>query len=165
MITKIYFPREIIILSRISVFLIDYIIASFLMFSMIIFYKISFTVYMLWIFPLTFLLIMITFSLSMLLSSVNVYFRDVKLVSSFILRFWFFATPVFYSIDKVDIKIKLILFINPLTFIIENLRRVILEARNVIFWQFAIEFSVITLLFIFCYKFFIKMERSFADVI
>ncbi|NIP31421.1 MAG: ABC transporter permease, partial [Candidatus Dadabacteria bacterium] len=71
-----------------------------------------------------------------LFSSLNVYYRDIGLASGFFIQLLFFLSPVWYSIDHLDIKLKLILFLNPLTFIIENIRRCTLEGRDVIFWQF-----------------------------
>lgn len=165
LITKIYFPREIIIFSRVSVFFIDFIVSGFLLLILLFFYHIPINITLFWILPLLFLLIMFTNSLCLLLSSFNVFYRDVKFASVFLLQIWFFASPVFYSIDKMDFKIKILLFINPLTYIIENFRRVLIEGRGVVMWQFAIEALFVTILFVASYNLFIKLERHFADVI
>ncbi len=165
LITKIYFPRAIIPISGIAISFIDMCIASIIFVILMIFYKIQISLNILWIFPLIFLLIVFTISIGLLFSALNVYYRDVKLLSGFLLQLWFFATPVFYSIDKISLKWKLILFLNPLTFIVENFRRVTLEGRNIILWQLFIEFFIILLFYFFCVKFFQKIERKMADVI
>ena len=74
--------------------------------------------------PVSLMLLFTFTSISLLLAALNVYYRDVKLASSFLLQFLFFATPVIYSIDAVDNRWKMLLFLNPLTFIVENMRRV-----------------------------------------
>ncbi|NOX33906.1 MAG: ABC transporter permease [Deltaproteobacteria bacterium] len=165
LITKIYFPREIIIFSRISVFISDFFISIVLLTGMLFFYKIPFTLNSLWAIPLSALLFLFTASICLLFGTINVYYRDVRLASGFLLQAWFFASPVFYSIDTVSLKMKFLLFLNPLTYIIENFRRVLIEERGIVPWQFAVETGFVIAFFIIAYKFFIHFERSFADVI
>lgn len=165
LITKIYFPRELIVFSKISVFVSDFFISFVLLMGMLFFYDVPFTLNFLWVIPLCVLLFLFTASMCLLLGTINVYYRDVKLASGFLLQAWFFASPVFYSIDTVSLKMKLILFLNPLTYIIENFRRVLIEERGIVLWQFAIEAGFVIFFFVFAYKFFLRFERSFADVI
>lgn len=165
LITKIYFPREILPLSGISVAFIDYMIASVIFALILLIYKIHVTWNVLWLIPLFVLLLFFTVAVSLFLSSVNVYYRDVKLATGFLIQAWFFASPVMYSIDQLNIKFKTILFLNPLTFIIENMRRCVVEGRSVVLWQFALVGIIITIFYVLSYKFFIKTERDFADVI
>jgi ABC-type polysaccharide/polyol phosphate export permease len=165
LIKKIYFPREIIPLSRIVVAFADYLIAAFLFAVVLFVYRIQITWSALWIVPLLILLIFFTMSLSLFLSSLNVYYRDVKLASEFLIRLLFFMSPIIYSIDHLDTKLKLILFLNPLTFIIENMRRCLIEGRDVVVWQFAIVSVLVIIFYFLSYRFFIKIERNFADVI
>ncbi|MER3447009.1 MAG: ABC transporter permease [Candidatus Dadabacteria bacterium] len=165
LITKIYFPREILPLSGISVAFIDYVIASLIFAIILAAYKIHITWNVVWLIPLFILLLFFTIAVSLFLSSVNVYYRDVKLATGFLIQAWFFASPVMYSIDQLNVKFKLILFLNPLTFIIENMRRCVIEGRSVVLWQFVLVGIIITIFYLLSYKFFIKTERDFADVI
>lgn len=165
LITKIYFPREILPFSGIAVAFIDFLIASLIYVLFIIIFKIKITLQIFWFLPLLFLLFVFIISVSLVLSALNVYYRDVKLATGFLIQLWFFATPVFYSIDKLSIKLKLILFFNPLTFIIENMRRCVIEGRGVIFWQYLIMLFFVLTLFYLSYKIFIHTEKRFADVI
>lgn len=165
LITKIYFPREILPLSGIIVAVIDFIIASLFFVILMLFYKIPFTWNALWSIPLFIMLVIFTVSISFFLAGLNVYYRDVKLATNFLVQLWFFASPVMYSIDRIPMKWKVILFLNPLTFIIENTRRVLLEDRAIVWWQFLIVGILILIIYKLCYTFFIRIERAFADVI
>jgi len=165
LITKIYFPREVLPISGICVAFLDLLIASSFYIILLIYYNISLNLTLLWIIPLFILLFIYTLSLSLLFSSLNVYYKDVGLLTSFLMRLLFFGTPIIYSIDSLSLKLKLLLFLNPLTFIIENTRRVILEGRNIVLWQFVLAMVLVLILFHFSYKLFIKIERNFADVI
>ncbi len=165
LITKIYFPRELIIFSRILVFMTDFFISMILFFIFLFFYGKNLTSSALWAVPIVLLMLIFTAALSLILGMINVYYRDVKLASGFLLRLWLFATPVFYSIDQLHLKYKLILFLNPLTYLVENFRRVLIEGRGIVLWQFGIESVFILFLFWLSYSVFMKFERSFADVI
>lgn len=165
LITKIYFPREIIPLSGVALAFVDFIIASCFFVFMIIVYKIPVTYHLLWFFPLIFLLLLFTIAASLVLSALNVYYRDVNLALNFLMQLWFFLTPVFYTIDKVPANLKIILFLNPLTFIVENMRRSLVESRDVIWWQYLIMLAFNAIVFGLSYKFFRITEKRFADVI
>jgi ABC-type polysaccharide/polyol phosphate export permease len=165
LITKIYFPREILPLSGIVVAFVDFMIASLFFIILLFIYKVHLTIIALWVVPLFVMLFVFTVAISLFLSGLNVYYRDVKLATNFLIQLWFFASPVIYSIDKIDMKLKMILFINPLTFIIENMRRVILEERSVILWHFLLVGIIVLIFYILAYRFFIKIEKAFADVI
>lgn len=165
LVTKIYFPREIIPISGIAINFIDYLIGLAVYLLLLFCYDVPLTWNFLWLLPLLVMLVLYTTSISLLLAALNVYYRDVKLASTFLLQFLFFATPVIYSIDAVDNRWKYLLFLNPLTFIVENMRRVSIEGRGIIVWQFAAEMIGVVILYMVIYRVFIRIERAFADVI
>lgn len=165
LITKIYFPREIIPLSGVVINFVDFLIGFIVFIGMMIYYGIGFTLNFFWVIPLLCLLVIFTTAFGLLLSALNVYYRDVKLASAFIVQFLFFATPVVYSIDTIEDKWKMLLFLNPLTFIVENIRRVTIEGRSLVLWQLGLESLLIMIFYIIVYRIFTKIERAFADVI
>lgn len=165
LVTKIYFPREIIPLSGVAINLIDYMIGLVVYFLLLLVYRVPLTWNILWLLPLLAMLVIYTTSVSLLLAALNVYYRDVKLATTFLIQFLFFATPVIYSIDAVDNRWKYLLFLNPLTFIVENMRRVTIEGRDIVLWQFGAELLGIAVLYFLTYRIFIRIERAFADVI
>jgi len=165
LVTKIYFPREIIPFSGVAVNFLDFLIGAVVYLVLLLVYQVPLTWNILWMGPLVLLLVLYTTSISLLLAALNVYYRDVRLASLFLLQLLFFATPVIYSIDAVDNRWKLLLFCNPLTFIVENMRRVTIEGRGIVPWQMALLATGVILLYLAMYRFFTRIERSFADVI
>lgn len=165
LITKIYFPREILPFSGIILAFFDLCIASLLLVPLYLYYGIDMTLQTLYIFPLLVLLVLFTISTCLIFSALNVYYRDVKLLMNFLMQVWFFATPVIYSLDRTPLKMKLLLILNPLTFIVENIRRCLLDGRGVILWQLSIMTLVICAYTIFSYRIFKVTEKKFADVI
>ncbi len=165
LVTKIYFPREIIPLSGVAINFIDYLIGLTVYFLLLLVYQIPLTWNILWLIPLLAMLVVYTTSVSLLLAALNVYYRDIKLATTFLIQFLFFATPVIYSIDAVSNKWKLLLFLNPLTYIVENMRRVTIEGREIVLWQMLAEMLGVVVLYLIIYRIFIRIERAFADVI
>ncbi|MGE4493084.1 MAG: ABC transporter permease [Syntrophotalea sp.] len=165
LITKIYFPREIIPLSGIIVFLVDFMISFLLYILIVVIYGYEVTKIYFCLIPIFFIMIVFIISVGLCLSSLNVYYRDVKLASSFILQILFFATPVFYTVNDIDTKLKFIIYLNPLTFVIESFRNVTINGVLPNLFTTIIVFILVLLFFIFSYKLFVRMEKAFADVI
>lgn len=65
--------------------------------------------------PLSMLLFVFTYSLSFILASLLVLFRDLKHIFSIVVQLWMYSTPVFYSAALIPEKFKWILFVNPLS--------------------------------------------------
>lgn len=165
LITKIYFPREIIPLAGVVVAFADMVIASVLLIALLAVYGIPLTLNALSALFLLPLLVLFTASMALLCSALNVYYRDVNIAIHFALQLWFFATPVFYSINAVPMEYKYVLFLNPLTFIIENLRRCVLNGYPLVWWQYAFMLLFVVGLAFLSYGIFKNVERRFADVI
>lgn len=116
--------------------------------------------------PLVFLplLILIT-GLAWFLSSLGVYMRDVGQGVNIITSVMIFLAPVFYPLTALPEQFQGWLFLNPLTFIIE-------QARNVLLWGKTPDWVGLSayLLLAVCvawagYAWFQKTRRGFADVL
>lgn len=162
---NIYFPPVLLPLTGIVTAFVDFLIGSIFFVGLVFYYKIPISPVTLWYFPLFFLLLLFTLSISLVLSAINVYYRDVGLASGFLIQIIFFATPILYSIDKISPKLKLWVFMNPLTFIIENMRRCLLEGRPVVEWQYFIMLLGLCVFLFLSYKLFRATEIKFADIV
>jgi ABC-type polysaccharide/polyol phosphate export permease len=76
--------------------------------------------------PLIACLVIMTAGLSLALSALNVYFRDVEHILGALLLPWFFLTPIFYSLDQLpegvsgnETAINLLRYGNPITPLVE----------------------------------------------
>ena len=165
LITKIYFPREILPLAGLALALLDLCISMLLFIVLFIYYGVPLTWASLWFFPLVLLLLFFTVAVALIGSSLNVYYRDVNLLMNFLMQLWFFLTPVLYTVDRVSPRLKVLLFCNPLTFIVENMRRCLIEGRPVIWWQYLIMLCFVLAISYASVLLFKNMERKFADVI
>jgi lipopolysaccharide transport system permease protein len=102
LILKVYFPRLLLPLSGVASYLIDFVVATGLLFvAMVLFWHAP---------PLTFLLapvfgglaVLAALAVGLWLAAINVRYRDVKYALPFLVQVWLFASPVAYSSVPVE---------------------------------------------------------------
>jgi len=162
LVTKIYFPREVLPLSSVLGNLFDFSIATTVLILIFAIARIGVSIYLLWLPFLLILLILFTSGLSMLLSCANLFFRDVKYIVEVILTFGIFFTPVFYE-AKMFGKWAPILLLNPIGSILEGINDVVvLHCQPDFFWLiYASCWAIIG--FFVSWKIFDNLEPSFAE--
>jgi len=102
---------------------------------------------------------------SWLLSTLGVFFRDISQIAGLVASVLLFASPVFYPVSALPERFQIFLYLNPLTFIIEQLRVVILVDGMPNF-SLLVAYYVAALLF--CWGSFCLLRRlkgGFADVL
>lgn len=72
-------------------------------------------------------LVVLCLGVAWFLSATTVYIRDVSQMTNFFSTILMFLSPIFYSAKSVPDKFKFFYNLNPLTFPIEQLRRILLE--------------------------------------
>jgi lipopolysaccharide transport system permease protein len=162
---KVIFPLEILTVSSLGAALINslFSLTILLIGSVLILGHISLTLPFL---PLMYLpLIFLCLGLSWFLASLGVFIRDIGHLLGVAVQILFFLTPIFYPISSIPEGYRFIVYLNPLTFIVNHFRRVILF-NQMPDWD---EFVVITAItFVVCmlgYIWFMKSKKTFADVV
>ena len=128
LVTKIYFPREVLPLASIFACLFDLLIAGIALAVILMFTHIGASVYLLWLPMLLIFLVLFTAGLGMFLSSANLFYRDIKYVVEIILMFGIFFTPVFYD-AKMFGDWQTLLLINPVGSILEAINAIVILHR------------------------------------
>ena len=126
LVKKVIFPLEILPLIPIGAALFHSLISILvlLIFFMIIKGFIYWTVIF---FPLVFFpLLVVVLGLSWILSSVGTYLRDIAQVTSLTTTILMFISPIFYPITAVPERFRPFIMLNPVTFIIEQSRNVLI---------------------------------------
>jgi lipopolysaccharide transport system permease protein len=100
LVRKIYFPREILPLSTVLSTLVDFAIASALLVGVTIALGDGVHLRLLLLPPVILMEAGFVLGLSFALSALNVFYRDVENLMSFVILMWFFCTPVFYSLKN-----------------------------------------------------------------
>ncbi|WP_343462920.1 ABC transporter permease [Pantoea sp.] len=110
-------------------------------------------------------IIIFTLGISWLISSLGVYLRDVGQTIAIIVTLLMFLSPIFYPVSALPKAFQSVILLNPLTFIIEQSRNVLIWGKLPDFLGLAI-YSLIALVIMWlCYAWFQKTRKGFADVL
>lgn len=164
LITKVYFPRLIIPAAAVTTRLVDFAISFVILAGMLIYYRVGLTGNIAAL-PLMILLItLLALALGLLVSALNVKYRDVGVMLPVLVQLWMFASPVLYPLSLVPEKWRGIYSINPMVGIISGFRAALLGEP--FYWPALIISAAITLaLLVYSVYMFRRVERGFADVI
>ncbi len=130
LVTKTYFPREILPLASVLTQLVDAAIGTLALVFTLPFFGVHFSAGFFWAVPLVLALVMITTGAVLLGSCANVFFRDAKHLVQMVLSFGIFFTPVFFNAANFGAAGAKLMMLNPLSPVLEGLRLSIVEGHN-----------------------------------
>lgn len=165
LLTKIYFPREIFVLSTILAKIVDFLLSCSIFIIFMIYYQVPVTWNILWFVPIFFIQQIFTYALSLFLAAANLFYRDIQYVLSLILLIWMYLTPVIYATEFFPNKYQWIFKLNPMAVIINAYRQVILAQGTPNLQSLIIAVVVSFVLLLITYKLFKKAEGVFADIV
>jgi len=163
LITKIYFPRTILVISTIIAKIIDFLFANIILIIYLIIYQIPININILWIFPIFFIQQIFTLGLSLFFSAANLLYRDIQYLLSMILLLWMYITPIIYSADMIPVKYKFIFQLNPMAVIVNAYRQVILAGSPPKYSSLIIATVVSFVFLLIGLSYFKSREKIFAD--
>lgn len=162
-IKKVYFPREILPISTATSGLVNYIISIPIIFIFLLVSGIGLNWNILWLPLIAITQYILTIGIIMITSAINVYIRDAEYIINFFITMLFYATPVLYSTTLFPEKYRWILYLNPMTTIINSYRDIFYykQMPNMKFLLSILLFSIVlTGIGIIIFK---KMKKGFAE--
>jgi lipopolysaccharide transport system permease protein len=164
-VTKTYFPREIVPLAQVCSRLVDFAAAASLFVALMVFYGWPAGRWAL-LAPLFFmLLVLFTTGVALGTSALNVFYRDVNPVVQISLQLWLYLTPVAYPLAAVPEQYRAFFLLNPLTGIVEGLRAVVVFGREPDWPVVAISTALTMIILAAALVLFKRTDKYFADVI
>ncbi len=141
LLTKVYFPREILPLSVVLANVVHFLLALPLYFIFAAFRNIPFT-HHIWFLPaLVLLQILLLSGIAFIVAALNVYFRDIESIMNVALIAWFFLTPIVYQLERIPNREFLgldmwrwVYMLNPMAALITGYRYAILYGWPL--WRF-----------------------------
>ena len=126
-VSKVYFPKYILILTRLWVNGFKMLISFGIIVAMMLFWRIPISFNILFVPLILTALALLTFGCSCFLLHFGVYVEDLSNVTAIVLRFVFYATGVFYNIEsKIPQWGYLLNRANPVAFLMTSLRQCML---------------------------------------
>jgi lipopolysaccharide transport system permease protein len=165
-ILKSYFPRLALPLSNIVNALIDFFV-SFLLLLILLLWNGHYPITLRYLLLPVLLVITIIFSsgVGLLFGALMVVFRDTKNLISFILTIWMYLTPIIYPVSIFPGKYQFLLYLNPLTGLVEAYRWIFLGLGDLPkSGYFMISFIVASIIWFCGAVAFRAMENKIADI-
>ncbi len=122
LISKVYFPRLIIPAAAVGAGIVDFAIAFVVFILLMMYYGVSMTWNLVMLPVLVALVTLLALGVGMLMSALNVKYRDIRYALPFLIQLWMFASPVIYPSSIVPEGWRWVLALNPLAGIIEGFR-------------------------------------------
>ena len=164
-VTKTYFPREIVPLAQVCSRLVDFCAAAGLYIALMIYYQVGVGRWSA-LLPVFFaLLILFTVGVTLLTSALNVFYRDVNPVVQISLQLWLYLTPVAYPLSAVPDRYRPLFLLNPLTGVVEGLRSIVVFGREPDWEVVGISAALILSILTVAIVVFKRTDKYFADVI
>jgi len=110
-------------------------------------------------------LVIITLGLAWMLASIGVFLRDIGQTIALITTLLMFLSPVFYPVTAVPERLRPFIMANPLTFIIEQAREVLIWGNLPNWLGLGIYTLAATVIAWVGYAWFQKTRKGFADVL
>jgi lipopolysaccharide transport system permease protein len=164
LITKVYFPRMIIPMAAVAAGLIDLIISFPLLVILGVYYGVNLRLTILLMPVLVLLTVFLAVGVGMVLSALNVKYRDVRHALPFVIQLWMFASPIIYPASMLPEGWRWLLRLNPLTGIIESFRAS-LFGRTFDWASLGICAGLTMTVLVLSVFTFRRMEKKFADIV
>ena len=160
---KVYFPREIIPISVVTSEAINFLISTIIIIGFVLFGGLGLTKYML-LYPIVLIVqYFIVLAISIIISSICVYLRDLQHFIGVALQLLFYAAPVVYAPSTIPENFQWILKYNPMTYIINAYRDIFYNQTMIEIKPIMIVFILAIMVCIIGYTIFGKLQKGFAE--
>lgn len=164
MIRKTYLPRVLLPMGAILALGLDMVIGFALMSFLLLYYHKPVTPALLLLPVFMAGCFMVASGMGLMLSALNVRYRDVKYVVPFFTQMALFLTPVLYPLSHLPQKLRIFLLLNPMAGLMEGFRYALLDSP--VSWPvIGSSLAMSIVLFVAGLYVFRRMERTFADTI
>ena len=165
-VTKVYFPRIIPPISSTIVSLIDFGFASIIFIGLMVYFQfVPSLLGVALLIPAIFVTFIAATGPGLFLAAVNVKYRDVKQALPFLVQLGLFLTPVIYPVTAIPQQYQWLLYLNPMTGVINAMRASFLGAGEINWPLTALSVAMAVIMFIGGLYYFKGREKEFADII
>jgi lipopolysaccharide transport system permease protein len=165
LVTKIYIPRQVLVLSTVLSSFISSLLEFLVLFVLIVIFGVKLSPNIL-LFPFIYVIyFVLVYGMSLALAALYVYYRDLNQIWEVLLQLGFFLAPVVYPLTTVPAEYLNIYMLNPVTNIMQIYRDILLYAQtpslaSIVFAMISATISLAAGAAIFK-----RLERRFAEEI
>ena len=170
---KAYFPRLVVPLSTVVSNFFTFALQLATLLAVWIYFKLftgaggqfGFSICMVW-FPLVLVQIAaLSLGAGLWLSALTARYRDLAVLSGFIVQIWMYATPVIYPLSQIPEKWRWISALNPMTMPVEAIKVMFLGQGTIFIAYLAMSVATTIVLLLSGVLIFNKVEKTFIDTV
>lgn len=165
LITKVYFPREILPITYVIASLFDFAVGFLVLIGLMTWYHVPLTAQGLNLLPIVGLLCAWTLSVALVLAAIHVRFRDVGVALPVLLQVLMFASPIIYPLGMVPAAWREVYLLNPMAGIVSSFRDILLRQSAPDPHPLGVACLVTAVALPVAYLFFKRAEATMADLI
>lgn len=166
LISKIYFPRLIVPASAGVVALVDFMINLLILFAIMAWYRVAPNWHIVFLPAFIALAVLASLGPALLITALNVRYRDFRYVIPFIIQFGLYISPVGFSSSVVPEEWRFLYSLNPVVGVIDGFRWCLLGGESRLYLGgFLVSLCMVVLFLWLGVRYFRRTERTFADLI
>lgn len=166
LITKIYFPREVIPISYVTSSFVNMLLSFIVIFLVIFISGVGINAAALLWLPIVMIIeYFLALGFGLTVSAVTVYFRDLQHILGILMMAWMYLTPIVYSADNIPEEWRGLIYLNPMCHIITAYRDILYyktvpDGKELLFTGFAG-----VLIMVIGFAVFDKLKKRFAETL
>jgi len=169
LLTKVSFPREILPLTYIVAAVVDFALGAAVLGVLMLWFGVTLDWSAVWAVPAIVILVAFLTGLSLVLSALQVRYRDIGLAMPLLMQVWLFASPVLYPLEAVKRALPESLYtlylLNPVAGVVDTFRRAVVLHQAPDYGALGIAAVVAALLLPAAYVYFTYAELTVADTV
>lgn len=160
---KVFFPREILPIAVITSEAVNFVISTSIILAFVIFGGLGITKYIVFYPIILIVQYLLVLGISLIISSITVYFRDIQHFIGVLLQLLFYAAPVVYSPKTIPQDFEWLLKYNPMTYIINSYRDVFYNQVKPDLVGLGMIFIISICVCVIGYVIFNKLQKGFGE--
>jgi len=163
LVTKIYIPRQVLVLSTVLSSFISSLLEFLVLMVLLLAFGVGISPNILFFPAVHIVYFVMVYGISLALSALYVYYRDLNQIWEVLLQLGFFVSPVCYSISLVPDKYLFYYMLNPVTLVMQVYRKVLLYAETPSSYSLVYILLSACVLLVVGAVIFKRLERRFAE--
>ncbi len=156
------FPRVMLPISAVVVALFKFLPTLVVAFAIHAILGLPYSWQMLWALPVLAIAIVMALGMAILISCINVYFRDISSMLPYMTRSLLYLSPILYEASTISDHIKQYQVVNPIFYLLDSWSRVMVHAEAPTTFSLVHSALFALVIFVVGTYFFLSRERDFA---
>ncbi len=165
LVTKIYIPRQILVLSTTMSSFISSVLEFCVLIPLLFVFGVKITPFILFFPVVHVIFFFLVFGVSLILAALYVYYRDLNQIWEVVIQIGFFLSPIVYPISTIPAKYLSLYSLNPITALMEMYRNFLIFGIAPEPLMLVYVFLVGVVIIFVGIAVFKRLERRFAEVI